>query len=202
MEIENPDTPLVELPFEDVESDAWYKDAIDYVYSKNLMQGSSEDGFAPDVKTDRGTMAKVLYNLAGGTGAGSVELSFPDVVEGVQDVEAIYWAASHGLVVGYDNGNFGPRDNVTREQMAVMLYRYAQFQNMDVTVEGDVLKDFTDSESIGDWSREALAWAVSRRLFGGRDDGRMAPGDNATRAEVAAVVMRFHQMLEKDSAAD
>ena len=152
---------------------------------------SSEDGFAPDVKTDRGTMVKVLYNLAGGTGAGSVELSFPDVVEGVQDVEAIYWAASHGLVVGYDNGNFGPRDNVTREQMAVMLYRYAQFQNMDVTVEGDVLKDFTDSESIGDWSREALAWAVSRRLFSGRDDGRMAPGDNATRAEVAQMLMNY-----------
>ena len=120
---------------------------------------------------------------------------FLDVTADQYYAPAVAWASSNGIVSGYDAQTFGPNDNITREQMASILQRYAQYKGLDVTASGN-LSAFIDAANVSGWATDSVSWAVDQGLISGRGDGILAPQANATRAEVASILMRYSQMLE------
>ena len=138
-------------------------------------------------------IAQVLYNLEGTPAAG--DGSFSDVEAGTWYTDAVNWAAEKGIVKGYGDGTFGPEDDITREQMAVILYRYAQYKGYEVTATGD-LSTFNDGAQTSDWAVEAMKWAVGSSLLQGYA-GNLNPTGTATRAEVAQIFMNFCENVGK-----
>ena len=186
--IDEGETPLGDLPFTDVAQNAWYREAVAYVYGEGLMNGVSDTRFAPEQKLSRAMVAQILYNLAEGTpGTGA---GFQDVPEGQWYTDAVNWAAREGLMDGYGDGRFGPDDSITREQLASILYRYAAYCQYDVKASGD-LSAFTDGAQASQWAVEGLVWAVDRGLMTGKGGGTLDPKGTATRAEVAQVFRSF-----------
>ena len=177
-----------ELPFTDVASNHWALPAIRYVYSHAWMSGVSATQFAPETTLNRGMLVTVLYRMAGQPSA--KESDFADVPAGQWYSDAVAWAAKHNIVSGYGDGRFGPEDTITREQMAVILYRFAVEQGLDVSRKG-TLQEFTDHQKISPWALDAMAWAKGTGLISGRTAEQIAPGESATRAETAAILMRF-----------
>ena len=185
------DTPLGSAPFTDVADDAWYKEAVDYVYANGLMSGTSATTFAPNMLLSRAMIAQVVHNLEDNPAAAEQGV-FTDVAAGAWYADAVDWAAGEGIVSGYGNGKFGPEDNITREQMALILYGYAQYKGYDVSASGE-LSSFTDGASTSGWAAEAVRWAVGSGLLSGKGGGVLDPQGTATRAEVASILMRFAQ---------
>ena len=181
-EPEEPQTPA--LPFTDVAEGDWYYDAVAYCWENGIMDGTSGTAFAPNLLLNRAMMAQVLYNLAGGTPAAAA--GFPDVSPTAWYADAVNWAAANGYVTGYDNGSYGPEDNLTREQLAVILYRYAGSPAPAGTLDG-----FADAASASDYAVDALRWAVGEGLLTGKDGGRLDPTGTASRAELAQILARF-----------
>ena len=159
-----------------------------YVYENNIMNGTSDTTFEPDTLLSRGMLITTLYRLAGSPEV-TAENSFPDVKADEWYTDAVIWAYENGIVNGYDDGDFGPNDNITREQMAVMLMNYAKFKGIDISAKND-LSQFADAENTSAWAVEAVKWAVAEGLITGRDTGLM-PKAEANRAETATVLMRF-----------
>src|SRR5699024_6965224 len=124
------------LPFTDVETGDWFYEAVQYVYENGMMNGVGHNLFAPSSNLTRGMIAQVLYNLEGTPTAGSS--AFTDVAADQWYADAVNWAAANDIVGGYGNGKFGPEDDITREQMAQILYNYATFKGYDVSVQGDL----------------------------------------------------------------
>ena len=184
-EPEEPETPA--LPFTDVAEGDWYHDAVAYCWENGIMDGTSGTAFAPNLLLNRAMMAQVLYNLAGGTPAAAA--GFPDVAASAWYADAVNWAAANGYVTGYDNGSYGPEDNLTREQMAAILYRYAGSPAPAGSLDG-----FADAASASDYAVDALRWAVGEGLLTGKDGGRLDPTGTASRAELAQILARFAQM--------
>ena len=184
------DTPLGGLPFADVSAGAWYAEAVEYVYSNGVMQGISDASFAPGQNLTRGMIAQILYNLEGSP-AGASGAAFTDVSAGAWYAGAVNWAAAQGIVSGYDAGHFGPEDSVTREQLASILYRYAQYKGYQTASSETALQAFADGGTISDWAVEAMTWAVSDQVLSGKDGGTLDPQGTATRAEVAQMMMNF-----------
>ena len=184
-EPEEPETPA--LPFTDVAEGDWYYDAVAYCWENGIMDGTSSVSFAPNMLLNRAMMAQVLYNLAGGTPAAGA--GFPDVAASAWYADAVNWAAANGYVTGYDNGSYGPEDNLTREQMAAILYRYAGSPAPAGTLDG-----FADAASASAYAVDALRWAVGEGLLTGKDGGRLDPTGTASRAELAQILARFAQM--------
>ena len=180
-------TEEAQLPFLDVAEGAWYYDAVAYCYENGIMDGTSSVSFAPGMLLNRAMAAQVLYNLADGTA--STAAGFPDVVASAWYADAVNWAAANGYVTGYDNGSFGPEDSLTREQLAVILYRYAGSPEPTGSLDG-----FTDAASTSDYAVDALRWAVGEGLLTGKDGGRLDPAGTASRAELAQILARFAQM--------
>lgn len=182
------------LPFTDVK-DHWALEAVAYAYVNDLMTGVSDTGFAPNAALNRAMLVTILYRLDGepAVKAGN---AYSDVADGAWYADAVAWASENGIVTGYGDGSFGPADNITREQMAVMLYRYAAFKGYDVTAASD-LKDFNDTGSISSWALESLRWANAEQLINGRTAAELVPGGNATRGEAAAILMRFCDIMVK-----
>ena len=178
------------LPFTDVTSGDWFYDAVAYVYDKGMMEGTTETTFAPTMNLTRSMIAQVLYNLEERPEAPGAA-GFPDVAAGAWYADAVNWAAARGIVKGYDTGAFGPEDSVTREQLAAILYRYAQAKGYDTTQGGMAVREFSDSASISDWAQEAMAWAVNAQVLSGKGNGVLDPQGTATRAEVAQMLMNF-----------
>ena len=178
------------LPFTDVSSGEWYYDAVAYVYEKGLMDGTSAVTFDPGAVLTRAMTAQVLWNLAGSPAAPG-GAGFTDVAADAWYADAVNWAAARGIVKGYDTGAFGPEDSVTREQLAAILYRYAQAKGYDTTQGGMAVREFSDSASISDWAQEAMAWAVNAQVLSGKGNGVLDPQGTATRAEVAQMLMNF-----------
>ena len=176
-----------ESAFSDVADGVWYSSAVDFVAGRGLFSGVSEDQFAPGQTLSRGMLATVLFQLEEPEKK-TADLPFADVAEGAWYAQGISWAAGENIISGYGDGRFGPDDPVTREQLALMLFRYADTLDM-VTSGRDTLTSFTDSGSVSAWAREAVAWAVDSGILSGRPDGTLAPGGTATRAE-AAVMLR------------
>ncbi len=177
------------LPFTDVAEEQWFYDAVEYVYENGLMNGVTETTFEPDSTTTRGMIVTVLYRMAGSP-AVTGENAFTDVEAGSWYEDAIIWAAANGIVEGYGDGTFFPDADVTREQMAAILYRYAEYAGLDVTGRGD-LTAFPDGETVSAWAEENVAWAVAEGLLTGRDDQTLDPAGTATRAEIATILMRY-----------
>ena len=180
-------TEEAQLPFLDVAEGAWYYDAVTYCYENGIMDGTSSVSFAPGMLLNRAMAAQVLYNLADGTA--STAAGFPDVAASAWYADAVNWAAANGYVTGYDNGSFGPEDSLTREQLAVILYRYAGSPEPTGSLDG-----FTDAASASDYAVDALRWAVGEGLLTGKDGGRLDPAGTASRAELAQILARFAQM--------
>ena len=190
--------------WDDVAADAWYFDAVRFVMGLELFDTADEDTFAPGAPMTRAMLATALWRLEQlgeapfayeGGGAERRGL-FIDVDEDAWYAEAVAWASSVGVVNGMGNGIFAPDDSITREQIATMLYRYAIYQWSVVSGQGtedegdgDVL--FSDADKISSYAREAMNWAVSAGLINGMGDGTVAPQGTATRAQVAAILMRY-----------
>ena len=183
------DDPDIALPFVDVASGSWYEDAVWYVYENGLMAGTSDTTFEPDTTTSRGMIVTVLYRLEGAP-AVSGSSGFTDVADGQYYADAVAWASSNGIVGGYGNGLFGPNAPITREQMAVILYRYAQYKGYDVTASAD-LSGYDDVAQVSSYALEALQWANAEGLVNGTSDTTLTPGGSATRSQIAVILMRF-----------
>ena len=193
-----PETPVVpETPTEwqnpytaDVSPREWYYEAVQYVSESGLMSGTGNGTFSPEVKLSRGMLAQILYNQEGRPAAGGN--AFTDVPGGEWFTDAVSWAAASSIVSGYSNGAFGPSDDITREQFILILYRYAKMKGYDVSVSGTAnLLGYADASQISDYAREAMAWACEKGLISGTNRGTLSPTGGATRAEAAAILMRF-----------
>ena len=186
------DTPLGSAPFTDVPEDAWYKEAVDYVYANGLMSGTSATTFAPSTQLSRAMMVQILYNLEDRPAAAE-SAAFTDVAADAWYADAVNWAAGEGIVSGYGNGKFGPDDLITREQMANMLYYYAQWAGLEPSAGADALQGFQDAGQVSSWASDAVSWAVSSGLISGTGNQTLAPTATATRAEVAQIMMAFRK---------
>lgn len=186
-----------EPSFDDVLPDNWAYEAVEYVNGKGLMSGVGGGSFSPGQPTTRGMLVTILYRMEGepeyeNTGT----IRFSDVEDDAWYAKGVYWAAENGIVKGVGDGRYLPEDPVTREQMAAIFHRYAGYKGYDVTAQGD-LSAFTDAASVGDWAREALIWAVDKELINGMGDGTVNPRGTATRAQTAAILMRFCETVAK-----
>lgn len=175
--------------FLDVPAGAWYYGAVEYIAEKGIMSGIGSGLFAPSSTLTRAMMVQILYNMEDRPAAAGGS-AFQDVEGGAWYAPAVSWAVSKELVSGYSGTQFGPEDGITREQMAVILFRYAQFLGTD-TSGRDGLTGFSDSGTVSSWAREAVAWAVDQGIISGMPDGTLVPTGTATRAEAAAMLQRF-----------
>ena len=182
------------LPFNDVKVTSWFYDEVKYVYENGLMTGTSDTTFSPNGTTTRGMVVTILWRLDGEPD--STEMRFADVAAGRYYTDAVMWASSNNIAGGHGDGNFGPNDPITREQLAVILYRYAHHKGYDVSGEAD-LSAFTDRDTTSDYAVNAMAWANDTGLITGVTDTTLAPLGNATRAQVAAILMRFCEGVVK-----
>lgn len=176
--------------YTDVDIDAWYHTAIDYAIENSLMNGIGNNLFAPDSNLSRAMLVQVLWNLEGNPDVSAIT-EYSDVTSDAWYYNAVQWATAENIVGGYGNGIYGPEDDITREQMALMLYRYAQYKGYDTTQSGADTQDFTDYADISDWALEGMTWAVNAGLLNGKGNGILDPTGNATRAEVAQILMNF-----------
>lgn len=183
---------LVELPFTDVPEGAWYEDAAAYVYKHGLMAGTSATTFAPEVTTSRAMIATILWRMAGSPVV-NYAMNYTDVAQGQWCSEAIRWATSEGVVTGYGNGLFGTNDPITREQLATMLWRYAQTEGYDVSIGEDTnILSYTDVADLSEYAIPAMQWAVGAGIINGTGDGStLSPQGQATRAQAAMMLQRF-----------
>ena len=177
------------LPFPDVTEGDWFYDAVRYAYETGLMDGVGDNRFAPNSETTRAQLVTILYRLAGQPEPGG-DSGFSDVAAGTWYTDAVAWAAENGIVNGVSETEFAPGEDITREQLAAILYRYAACQGYDVSQRAD-LSGFGDAESISGYAQEALSWAHAQGLVLGFEDGSLRPQGNANRAQIAAVLMRF-----------
>lgn len=181
-----------ESPFQDVTAQDWFFQAVKYVYENGIMSGVEEGRFAPNTTLTRAMLAQTLYAMEGKPQAEREE-HFTDVAQGDWYAAAVAWAAENGLVSGVGGTRFAPNDALTREQMALILYRYAQYQHQETQTDGTSLENFQDVERISPWAQEAMAWAVETGLLSGTGDGMLSPAGTATRAQVAQVLYQFSQ---------
>ncbi|MBR5114582.1 MAG: S-layer homology domain-containing protein [Oscillospiraceae bacterium] len=178
-----------ESVFTDVPADAWYAEYVNYAAAKGLMNGVGDGKFDPAGKTTRGMLVTILYRLEGEPAVTAAN-SFADVAQGQWYTDAVIWASSKGIVNGYGDGNFGPTDTITREQFAVILYRYAGFKGRDTSKAAD-LSGYEDAEAISSFAVSAMKWANAEKLINGATATTLLPGNTASRAETATILMRF-----------
>ncbi len=179
------------LPFTDVATTNWYYEAVRYVWENDLMQGTSSTTFGPNVTTTRAMVVTILWRLEGEPTV-DYTLNYNDVASGVWYTEAVRWATANDIVLGYDGG-FHPSDSITREQMAAILYRYADYKGYDLTANGD-LSGFADGSQVSSWAQTNLEWAVGKGLLVGSAN-QVDPQGFATRAQVAQILMRFCETI-------
>ena len=190
------DTPVeTGLPFTDVKADDWFYEAVKYAYDNKLMDGTSSTTFAPLMTTNRAMIVTILWRQEGSPVV-NYAMNFSDVESGVWYTEAVRWAAAEGIVKGYSDTVFAPDDTVTREQLATILYRYAEYKEYDVSAKGD-LTTFADGSTVSTWAADGMTWAVGAELITGKDGGKLDPTGTATRAEVATILMRFCENVAK-----
>ena len=183
-------------PFTDVtEGDDWFYDAVAYVYENGIMAGTSETTFEPYMELNRAQAAQLFYNLEGKPTV-TGDSTFTDVTSGHWAVDAITWAAQNDIVAGIGGGLYDPDSNVTREQFAVMLYKYARFKGYDLTATGD-LTQFPDADAISSWAETAMRWANGNELINGHENGTIDPKGSTIRAQAASIMANFDQNVAK-----
>ena len=181
-----PSTDVSDI-FIDVAPNAWYKDAVQYAYENGLMTGVSANEFAPDATTTRGMIVSMLARLEGVESAN--DAGFADVSDEWY-ATAVNWAASVGVVNGYEDNTFRPNDAITREQLAAILMNYAAYKGQDVSARAS-LDAYSDAENVSTWATDTMQWAVAKGLLTGVTADTLQPQGAATRAQVAAILQRF-----------
>ena len=189
---ENPGTGA--NPFTDVSEKDWFYGDVMFVYENGLMLGTSKTLFSPHGTATRGMMATILWRMEGSP-APKGKNSFTDVEAGKWYADAITWTAENGIFAGYGKDKFGPDDPITREQLAAIFYRYADYKGYDLTVKGNLDK-FKDADKITDYAKTAMQWAVGNGLVKGKSGNLLDPQGTATRAEIAAMLHRFIEKYE------
>ena len=179
--------------FADVSEKAWYYDAVQYASQNGLMNGVGNGKFDPEGSMTRAMLVTVLWRYEGEPAEG--ENTFTDVPNGTWYTDAVAWAAEKGIVGGVGNGNFDPNGSITREQMATILFRYAQNKGIETSKRGE-LSGFADSGNVSSWAKDAVQWTVAEGIING-SDGKLLPQGNATRAQVSAILMRFLENIVK-----
>jgi len=182
------------LPFIDIPENIWYYAAVLFGYKEGLYSGTSANTFSPNIPMSRGMFVTVLHKLdkLPATGAGGI---FSDVQDPSQYYyNAASWANANGIVTGYPDGTFKPNDSITREQMAVTMYRYAAYKGKDMSSTGTVFDTFPDRDQVSDYALDALKWAVTWNVING-SDGRILPRNTATRAEVAQIILNYCEKI-------
>lgn len=181
--------------FKDVKAGDWFYDAVQYVNSKGIMIGTSDDTFEPEFKLNRATVVMVLYRMDGEPDV-AYSPEFKDVPDGKWYSEAVIWAAKNKIVEGYGGNMFGPEDNVTREQFATMMYRYAKYKNYDISVPPSFsLSKYSDAGKVSDWAKDAMSWCVYNELITGVTDTALEPANTATRAQCATIFQRYTENI-------
>lgn len=191
----NPTTPTtpqlpgtdVVLPFTDVRTGDWFYDAVGYVYGRGMMQGMTAASFSPYASTDRAMIVTILHRLEGSPAAAAS--GFSDVAAGAYYAAPVAWASANGIVTGYEDGTFKPSAPITREQLAAILYRYAQYKGLDTSARGSYT-GFPDGSKISAYAANAMTWALGAGLING-SDGRLLPQGTANRAQVAVILQRL-----------
>ena len=189
---ENPSTG--ENPFTDVSEKDWFFDDVLFVYDYGLMVGTGKTLFSPHETVTRGMMATILWRMEGSP-IPKDKNSFTDVEAGKWYADAITWTAENGIFADYDKDRFKPDDPITREQLAAIFYRYADYKDYDLTVKGNLDK-FKDADKITDYAKTAMQWAVGSDLVKGKSGALLDPQGKATRAEIAAMLHRFIEKYE------
>ena len=184
--------PAVTEKFSDVSAGAWYAGSVQRVVEAGLMNGVSDSAFSPNTNVNRAMLATILYRLAGEPGPG-VD-NFGDVKATAYYADAVSWAAATGMVTGYGNNSFHPNQDITRQELATILYRYAKWMGYAVDG-GKDLSAYTDRGQIASWARDAMAWANGAGLINGRGENTLAPTATATRAEVATMMARMMDLM-------
>ena len=180
-------------PYNDVTQEAWFYEAVKFVTENNLMKGVYDDEFSPNTNITRAMLVTILYRIEGEP-AMSENGVFKDVRSGQWYTDAIAWAGLSGIVTGYSDGNFGPDDAVTREQLITILYRYGKSKELDVDVKTE-LTNYSDISQISDWALPAMQWAVAEGIIKGQTETALVPQGSATRAEIAAILERYLKNL-------
>ncbi|QIB70355.1 hypothetical protein Ami103574_14120 [Aminipila butyrica] len=178
--------------FSDVKKSSWFAEAVQFVMDKGIMNGVSENSFGANQKTNRAMVVTMLYRLEGEPKASAA--GFADVKSGQYYEGAVNWASGNSIVSGIGENAFNPSGDLTREQLASILYRYAQYKKIDVSKSGQ-LSGFGDHAQISSYANESMAWAVGNGIINGKD-GKLAPKDTTTRAEVAAMFQRMNDILK------
>ena len=189
---ENPNTGA--NPFTDVSENDWFYGDVMFVYENGLMLGTSKTLFSPHGTAMRGMMATILWRMEGSP-APKGKNSFTDVEAGKWYADAITWTAENGIFAGYGKDKFGPDDPITREQLAAIFYRYADYKGYDLTVKGNP-DTFKDADKITDYAKTAMQWTVGSGLMKGKSGNLLDPQGTATRAEIAAMLHRFIEKYE------
>ena len=188
--------------YSDSDPKGWYHDGVHFVLEQGIMNGTGTDTFAPNDPTTRGMIVTMLWRMEGSPSQSASQADLPkgesretsrfdDVEDGAWYEEAVNWAASKKIVNGYDEKTFGPKDQITREQLAAILYRYADYKGQKDGCEASDLKNFTDAGRVSSWALEAMQWSVGFKIIGGMTETTLEPQGKATRAQVATMLMRL-----------
>ncbi|MDR0382157.1 MAG: S-layer homology domain-containing protein [Oscillospiraceae bacterium] len=195
-EVSDEETPLADtFPFTDVAEGDWFYGDVYYMWENDLMNGTSDTLFSPGRALTRGMVVTVLYRMESEPSVDGLDNPFSDVAEGIWYTDAIKWAADKKIILGYGNDNFGPDDNITREQMAAILYRYQQFTE-DAPPDAVEEIAFADEGDISDYAKDPVKALVIQGIINGKPNNRFDPKGNATRAEFAAMLHRYAAALE------
>ncbi|HQE23959.1 MAG TPA: S-layer homology domain-containing protein, partial [Syntrophomonadaceae bacterium] len=187
--------PMAAGQFKDVTVDDWFFAAVAYMHALKIMEGVTENMFEPNSAATRSMLAAMLYRLEGSPQV-SGNSSFADVEAGTWYADAVNWAESQGIVQGYGNDLFGTNDAITREQLAVFLYRYSMSKGRDISASND-LSGFADADQISDYALEAMEWAVAVGLIKGKGEDNLDPAASVTRAEIAAIMLHYLEIYAK-----
>ncbi len=199
---DSPKPPSFEFPFDDVAEDAWYYDAVDYAYQNNLIKGTSETTFEPDVSMTRAMFVQLAANMSGITDAEEYpQTPFVDTAPDGWYKAAVAWAYSNSLVLGTSDTTFEPNSAITREQMCVFLMKYAQFMEFIPELD-NTKKAFADDNEISEWAKDAVYYCQKAGFVSGVGDNRFNPTGTASRAEVATLFANFHKAVVQNSSVD
>ncbi len=179
--------------FADLQED-WYIEAVGYVHAKGLMQGTGEKTFAPQDTMTRAMVVTVLYRMAGAPD-NKAEITMADVESGIWYEDAVAWATEQGIVTGFSDGTFRGDEDITREQLAVILQRFSKYSGKDLE-QGKELSGYQDLDSVSDYAKDGMAWAVENRLIQGTSETELSPLSNATRGQIAVIIMRYAKVMK------
>ena len=182
--------------FIDINDSDWFKPAVDFVTGKGIMNGVEKNRFGPNISTTRGMIVTIFWQMENKPMPNDSQ-NYSDVNQGQYFADAVNWATENNIVVGYGNGNFGPNDIITREQMATILYQYCKYKNYDLNQGGMSTREFSDYENISPWALEYMTWAVNNQIISGGGNNMLNSRGHATRAQVAAILKNFYAIIDK-----